>query len=143
MTEQEVLTAILGASAILLLFILAVLLASMIVVIVSMWKIFTKVGEKGWKSIIPIYNSYILLSIVKVPQLFWGWLVCVIISNFNLELFSVIGTIGVLVISIITCIKLAKVFGKSNGFAIGLIFLPEIFYPILAFGSANYQPEVN
>ena len=143
MTEQEVLTAILGASAILLLFILAVLLASMIVVIVSMWKIFTKAGEKGWKSIIPIYNSYILLSIVKVPQLFWGWLVCVIISNFNSELFSVIGTIGVLVISIITCIKVAKVFGKSNGFAIGLIFLPVIFYPILAFGSANYQPEVN
>lgn len=27
-----------------------------ILLIVAQWKIFTKAGEKGWKSIIPIYN---------------------------------------------------------------------------------------
>lgn len=30
-----------------------------VVAIVAMWKIFTKAGEAGWKSIIPIYNIYI------------------------------------------------------------------------------------
>jgi hypothetical protein len=31
-----------------------------------------------------------------------------------------------------------KAFGKSGGFAAGLIFLGFIFFPILGFGSAQY-----
>ena len=44
-----------------------------------------------------------------------------------------------LIIMIILSIELAKCFGKGGGFAAGLILLPIIFYPILAFGSAEYQ----
>ena len=33
---------------------------------------------------------------------------------------------------------MSKSFGKSEGFTIGLLLLPLIFYPILGFGSANY-----
>lgn len=43
------------------------------------------------------------------------------------------------VVFIISVIDLAKAFGKSGGFAAGLIFLSVIFYPMLAFGSARYQ----
>jgi hypothetical protein len=43
------------------------------------------------------------------------------------------------VIAIIIALDFAKVFGKGSGFGIGLIFLPIIFYPILAFGDAKYQ----
>jgi len=32
---------------------------------------------------------------------------------------------------------LAKSFGKDEGFTLGLIFLPFIFYPILGFGNAE------
>jgi hypothetical protein len=35
-------------------------------------------------------------------------------------------------------IALAQVFGKSGGFAVGLIFLSLIFMAILAFGDAKY-----
>ena len=42
-------------------------------------------------------------------------------------------------IAIILAIDIAKAFGKGTGFAIGLIFLGFIFYPILGFGSAQYQ----
>ena len=35
--------------------------------IVALWKIFTKAGEPGWKSIIPIYNIIMLLKIVGRP----------------------------------------------------------------------------
>ncbi|MCG2679668.1 MAG: DUF5684 domain-containing protein [Kiritimatiellae bacterium] len=36
-------------------------------------------------------------------------------------------------------VAFAKAFNKGGGFAVGLIFLPFIFYPILAFGNATYQ----
>ena len=42
------------------------------------------------------------------------------------------------VIAIITMVKLAKAFGKSGGFAVGLIFLSVIFYCILAFDQSEY-----
>jgi len=43
-----------------------------------------------------------------------------------------------IVIGVIITLNLAQVFGKSTGFGIGLIFLPIIFIPILAFGNAKY-----
>jgi hypothetical protein len=33
---------------------------------------------------------------------------------------------------------IVKNFGKSNGFTVGIVFLPFIFFPILAFGNATY-----
>jgi len=43
------------------------------------------------------------------------------------------------IIWIILCIDVAKSFGKGAGFGIGLLLLPIIFFPILGFGSAQYQ----
>jgi Family of unknown function (DUF5684) len=43
------------------------------------------------------------------------------------------------VICIILCIDMAKSFGKGVGFGIGLALLGIIFWPILGFGSAQYQ----
>ena len=34
--------------------------------LIAMWKIFTKAGQKGWKSIIPIYNLVILYRIIGI-----------------------------------------------------------------------------
>jgi hypothetical protein len=45
-----------------------------------------------------------------------------------------------LVIAILAIVALAQNFGKGAGFAVGMIFLPIIFWPILAFGSAQYLP---
>jgi len=36
-------------------------LAILILVIVSLWKVFTKAGKPGWACIIPFYNIYVLL----------------------------------------------------------------------------------
>ena len=46
------------------------------------------------------------------------------------------------IILIILVIDLAKGFGKGVGFGIGLLLLPIIFFPILGFGSAQYQGPV-
>ena len=43
------------------------------------------------------------------------------------------------IILIILCIDIAKSFGKGVGFALGLALLGFIFWPILGFGSAQYQ----
>ena len=43
------------------------------------------------------------------------------------------------IILIILIIDLAKSFRKGVGFGIGLLLLAIIFFPILGFGSAQYQ----
>ena len=101
-----------------------------IIQIISMWKIFTKAGEKGWKAIIPIYNLVTLYKISGVSP----WLVL-------LYLLSVIPVVGWLVTFILTIYaysKLAKSFGKDIGYTLELIFLTPIFFAMLAFGSAEY-----
>ena len=103
---------------------------ALVIAIVAYWKIFTKAGEAGWKSLIPIYNIVVLFKIIGLNP----WLVL-------LYLAGVIPCVGVFVLlglQIVTCLKLAKAFGRSTGFAVGLIFLQFIFTLILAFGSAEY-----
>jgi len=103
--------------------IIIVYLAIAILMIAAMWKIFTKAGKPGWAAIIPIYNTIVLLEIVGKP--IW-WFILMLIPFVNL------------IILIIVNIELAKKFGQSAGFAVGLILLPIIFYPILGFGSYRY-----
>lgn len=95
-----------------------------ILAIIAEWKLFRKAGQPGWAAIIPVYNVYVLTKIT------WGngWL-------FLLMLLP----IGNIVFLILTYIKLAHVFGKGDGFAVGLILLPYIFLLILAFGGSMYQ----
>jgi hypothetical protein len=95
-----------------------------VIMIAALWKIFTKAGQPGWACLIPIYNIYILCKIVGRPG--W-WVILMLIPFVNF------------IIGIILCIDLAKSFGKDVGFGLGLIFLSFIFYPILGFGSAQYQ----
>lgn len=103
------------------------MLPSLIITVVTLianWKIFTKAGREGWKSIIPFLNIYTLFEIVGME----GWkFLLLLIPFYNIYL------------AIKLNIDLAKAFGKDGGFAVGLIFLNTIFICILAFGSAKYQ----
>ncbi|MCB6971876.1 MULTISPECIES: DUF5684 domain-containing protein [Butyricimonas] len=38
-----------------------------VLMLVSMWKIFEKAGRQGWEGIIPIYNIYVMLQIINRP----------------------------------------------------------------------------
>ena len=93
------------------------------IMIVSSWLVFTKAGRPGWASIIPIYNTYTLLKVASKP----GWL-----------LIGLFVPLVDLIIWILIYNGLAKNFGRGVGFTVGLIFLPFIFLPILALGSAEY-----
>jgi hypothetical protein len=96
--------------------------AIFVVMVASLWKIFSKAGQPGWAAIIPIYNWIVWCKIVGRPA-WWVLLLLICLPIFY----------------IILCIDLAKSFGKGVGFAIGLILLSIVFFPILGFGSATYQ----
>ena len=94
-----------------------------VIAIIAMWKIFTKAGEAGWKSIVPFLNTYVLFKIV------WGngWLFLLLLIPFvNI------------VIMLIANWKLCKAFGYGIGMFILSIFFPGIPQLIIGFGSHGY-----
>lgn len=140
-----------------------------ILMIIATWKIFKKAGEPGWKSIIPIYNVYVMFKIVNMKSWFW-WLLglslisCIVaIANNTTYLYNMTGIeaqtinfetipVAVLIISfieiavyiwagIVYCYRLSKAFGHGLGYTFGLIFLPNIFQLIIAFGSSKYDKK--
>ncbi len=98
-----------------------------LIIIAGMWKTFEKADKPGWAAIVPIYNVIVMLEIVGRPL--W-WIILFLIPLANL------------VVSIIVFNDLAKAFGRGIGTALGLLFLGFIFWPVLGFGSAQYQGPV-
>ncbi|MGB3777701.1 MAG: DUF5684 domain-containing protein [Tunicatimonas sp.] len=98
--------------------------AFLILIIASGWQLFTKAGKPGWAVLIPIYNLILLLEIVGKPV--W-WVLLMFFPFVNL------------IASIWIANLLVKSFGKTELYTIGMIFLPFICYPLLAFGSSQYQ----
>lgn len=98
-------------------------LVVIILCIVAVWKIYQKAGRPGWECIVPVYNSYIMLKIIGKPT--W-WLILLFVPFVNIIFIFLI------------CLEMATVFNKGMGFALGLFFLPPIFYLILAFDKSKY-----
>jgi hypothetical protein len=100
--------------------------AIVILMVASMWKVFVKAGKPGWAAIVPIYNLVVLLEIAGKPA-WWVILFLIPVVNF--------------VMLIIVSLALAKKFGKGAGYGLGLAFLGVVFYPLLGFGDAQYNPN--
>ncbi|AHH98711.1 hypothetical protein GCM10010174_78980 [Kutzneria viridogrisea] len=107
--------------------VLPVLILTLVVAVfstVALWRVFTKAGRPGWAAIIPIYNLYVLLKIAGRPG--W-WLLLFLIPIVDI------------VVSIVVCLDLARVFGKSGLFGfVGLFVFNIIGLAVLAFGNARY-----
>ncbi len=100
-----------------------VLCAVCLLLVVAEWLIFIKAGEKGWKSLIPLYRTYLLVKIADGN----GW-------KFLLLLIPFVNIVYVILLNI----RLAKAFGKGGLFALGLLLVPNLFTLILGFGKAQY-----
>ena len=118
--------------------------------ILANWLMFMKAGEAGWKSIIPVYNTYTAYKIAWTPNMFWIYFIFTVLESIfssisGGDFWSFSGFLGglcglvTIVLSVFYCVNLAKSFGKGLGFTIGLIFLEPIFVMMIAFGSARYQ----
>jgi len=102
---------------------IVVYVALIVLMIASLWKIFTKAGKPGWACIIPIYNIIVLLEIVGKP---WWWLLLMLIPFVGIVL-------GIWMLNL-----LSKSFGHEVGFTLGLLFLGFVFFPILGLGESKY-----
>jgi hypothetical protein len=91
------------------------------ITVAGMWKIFTKAGEPGWAAIVPIYNIWVLTKIGDSGVL---WFVLSVLF-------------GLPVIKIY--IDVLDKFGKGIGYALGMFFLPFVFFPLLGFGDAQFR----
>ena len=99
-------------------------IAVIVLLLASEWIIYAKAGKPGWAVLIPIYCTLVMLEIVGKP---WWWILLFLIPVVNL----------VFAVWMVNLLSLS--FGKNEGFTVGLIFLPFIFYPIMAFGDAKYK----
>jgi hypothetical protein len=87
--------------------------------------VFRKAGLPGWAALIPAYNIYVL--VVGVARLSRLWFLLVLIPPVQL--------IAVFLVNL----EVAKRFGRSEVFGLGLTLLGFVFYPVLGFGKAKYQ----
>ncbi len=120
-----------------------------LLMIVADWKVLSKAGEPGWKSIIPIYDSYTFYKIAWDTRIFWlGIALAVaqgifeVLGGNSFSLFGILAAVCGLayaVINFLYCICLASSFGKGKLFGVGLWISGPIFTMILAFGSAQYR----
>ncbi len=99
--------------------ILLIWLSIAVVGLVTFWVLFNKAGRPGWESLIPIYNTVVMLKIAGKP-VWWFFLLLIPIVN--------------LVISVLVVIGFLKAFGKTGaGSVILSLLFPLIYYAYLAF----------
>lgn len=107
-------------------------MALSVLMIISLWKIFKKAGKPGWASIVPIYNIYIMCEIAEKE---WWYILLLCVPFVNIYAMIVLYN------------GMAKRFGKGGGFVVGMILLPVVFFPMLAFGKdaaiVNNQPNTS
>jgi hypothetical protein len=127
-----------GTALIFVIFMVIIALAAAIIQLIATMKIFKKAGKPGWAAFVPGYSNVLTCEIGGIDprwvliELYSG-IVCII------PLIGFLAYLAVIIYYLILAnVSLARAFGKSDGFAVGLILLPVVFYPILGFGSAKY-----
>ena len=150
-------------------FVTAITIASLVAIVVVVgwvlqvianWKIFTKAGEEGWKSLIPVYSNYVSFKIAWKPLYFWVTLLVGVFASIFFDLATVGSTTGnadfvikstplfiiaviiwviAVILNIVFYYKLSKAFGYGAGFTLGLLFLHSIFLLILGFNKSEYK----
>lgn len=117
---------------IILAFIAATWLVGLVLMILSYvgtWKMFKKAKLDGWEALVPGHNVFVEFQLAGIPT-YWYFLLLVPMANI-----FVMGWKD---------IELAKAYGKSAGFGIGLFLLGPIFRPILGLGKSSYiGPQKN
>ncbi len=106
----------------------ALYLVLALILVVGLWKLFSKAGRPGWASIIPIYNEYTLLKIAGRPG--W-WLLLSFIPFVNLWVSLVVGG------------DIAQRFGRSRLYGNILCGLLGVGYVVIGFDKSTYNPTPN
>lgn len=124
----------------------------LILQIIGWWHVFKKIGERPWKSVIPVYDLYIQIKHTWSVKYFWMMLASLLLSAVFRILFQELGglftfiflimniaiNIFIVVLYVIAQYWFSKSMNHGIPYAIGLIILPFIFTPILGLGKSEY-----
>lgn len=120
-----------------------------LIIVVSLWKIFNKAGRTGLYAFIPLVSPFQWAKISGQGTIFallyallvtFGTAQATSEQNAQSTTSGYVGLI-VFVMYVIVQFGLARRFRRGTAFALGLVFLPYVFYPILAFGDAPYRQD--
>ncbi len=140
-----------GLIAGIMMFMVVIIIIYLVIAILKLigtWKMLTKAGESGWKSLIPFYNQWTLCKVAGISP-YWV-LEIIVVSMINSVLNGILGSNVISVILslivyantiyfwVILSISLAKSFGKDTGFGVATVFFSFITYPMMGMGSATY-----
>ena len=89
------------------------------------YKVLEKMGKPGWAAFIPFYYNIVIFEAIGLN---WYYVFLLFVSGI-----PVIGALAFLFFSIYYNIKLAKCFGKTEGFGVGLALVNVVFMSIIAF----------
>lgn len=104
---------------------------------IGLWGIFSKIGLKEWKSLIPFYNQVTLLKELQMSP----W--CILLYlDFTIPIIGtlmgrdatwafLIVLVGFIIYKYIIAIRLGESFKKGTVFCFFLAFFPSILYPVL------------
>jgi hypothetical protein len=101
--------------------------------VVSSWllsRIFKKAGIEEWKAWVPFYNNWIMLEMGDQK----GWYLL-------LSLVPFVGPIIFMVFWIMALYEIGKKFSKDGIFVLWAVFLPVVWYAILAFDKSTWSKQ--
>ena len=117
-----------------------------VLTVIGKWRVFEKLGEPGWKSLIPLYSDFILYRASWNTTAFFAAVAASIVmvltnsedASSAVSLLSSVCSMIACVNIMHFCIKLSRSFGHGYLFAFGLFFLNPLFMMILGFGQSRY-----
>ncbi len=96
-----------------------------VLLVIALWRTFSKAGYPGWLAIIPIVNVFVLVKVGGLSA-WWGLLYLVPVVN--------------IVLAIVVALRVGKGFGHGAVFSVLLLWLFSIVgYFIVGFGSDTYD----
>lgn len=121
----------------------------LILTLFGTWFILEKMGEKGWKGLIPFVGDYIICKHVWNRKGFWAMVITGVIGAVGLGTsvalikvldplycimlfgFALLLLLVNLVLNFKMCHRLSVAFGHGIGYTIGLVILQPLFFLIL------------
>ena len=123
----------------------AVILLYWVLSAIALWRIFAKAHRPRWWSLIPVLRIYLLYSIAWETKIFWyvvilaGAVITVNMAQPDMAAtYALLMSLAAVVMLCMLPFRLAKAFGKSVFFGIGLLLLSPVFLLILGFDGSAY-----
>ena len=103
---------------------IVVTLVFLVVTVIAMWKLYEKMGEPGWVSLIPIYSTWVIFE-KTMGHGAWMLALCLPLVGW--------------IVSIVALWKFYEGFGKGFFFSLIGLFLSPICMIICAFDSSEWD----